>query len=561
VSLVARDLARPRDTPADGTPQVPGGPLPERCATLLVGALGGEGGGVLADWVVETARAAGLPVQATSIPGVAQRTGATTYYIEVYPVPRDRLGGLRPVMCLSPTPGQVDVFLCSELMEASRALVAGWVGARTTVIASTHRVYATLEKMAMGDGRFDGGRAEAALRRAAARAVLFDMQAERARAGTVVSAVMFGALVGAGVLPLRREHAEAAIRAAGRGTEASLRGFAAGFEQAASAVGAADPIAAPAAGPLPDRAPAGAADGAADGAGAGPGRAQAGGATGGPAGAGRDRRLDAARAAALGEARCTDYLDAGYARLYRERLARVTARWPGHEAIARETARHLALLMCYEDVARVADLKARVERIERLRAEARARPGEPLHVVEFFKPGWSELADLLPPAPADRLRAWAARRGSDAVFRDGLQLRTTTVTGWLRLRALAAMKALRRRSSRFAAEQALVERWLGAIVAAAEPALALEVAHCARLVKGYSDTHRRGRGNFVRILETLVEPARLPPPALAAAVREAREAALAGPEPHLLDQRLAQHGVAPRPPREAPIRFVPRRPR
>ena len=47
--------------------------------TVLLCALGGEGGGVLAEWLAETARRAGYPAQATSIPGVAQRTGATTY--------------------------------------------------------------------------------------------------------------------------------------------------------------------------------------------------------------------------------------------------------------------------------------------------------------------------------------------------------------------------------------------------------------------------------------------------------------------------------------------------
>ncbi|RZI63743.1 MAG: indolepyruvate oxidoreductase, partial [Variovorax sp.] len=48
--------------------------------TLLIGALGGEGGGVLTEWLVDIARHAGYAAQATSIPGVAQRTGATTYY-------------------------------------------------------------------------------------------------------------------------------------------------------------------------------------------------------------------------------------------------------------------------------------------------------------------------------------------------------------------------------------------------------------------------------------------------------------------------------------------------
>ena len=58
--------------------------------TILVGALGGDGGGVLCDWIVAAAQSQGLGVQATQIPGVAQRTGATTYYLEVMPSRRAR---------------------------------------------------------------------------------------------------------------------------------------------------------------------------------------------------------------------------------------------------------------------------------------------------------------------------------------------------------------------------------------------------------------------------------------------------------------------------------------
>jgi indolepyruvate ferredoxin oxidoreductase beta subunit len=50
-----------------------------RPITVLICALGGEGGGVLAEWLVETATHSGYVAQSTSIPGVAQRTGATTY--------------------------------------------------------------------------------------------------------------------------------------------------------------------------------------------------------------------------------------------------------------------------------------------------------------------------------------------------------------------------------------------------------------------------------------------------------------------------------------------------
>jgi len=207
--------------------------LPERPITTLIAALGGEGGGVLADWIVAAATAQDYPVQSTSIPGVAQRTGATTYYIEIYPAKTSELGGRRPVMTLTPAPGCVDVMVASELLEAGRAMQNGYVTERTTLVASTHRVYTVAEKMQMGDGRFDGETVVKAAQLMAKRAILFDMQAQTHAAGTVISAVMFGALAGSGALPLSRTDCEAAVRSAGKGAEASLKGFAAGFDATA----------------------------------------------------------------------------------------------------------------------------------------------------------------------------------------------------------------------------------------------------------------------------------------------------------------------------------------
>ena len=152
--------------------------LPERPITILIAALGGEGGGVMADWLIEAATKCGFPAQATSIPGVAQRTGATTYYLEVFPAKNEVLQGRVPVLSLTPSPGNVDVMVASELVEAGRAMQNGYVSPeRTTLIASTHRIYATVEKMQMADGRFDSERVLEAGRQLAKRAVLFDMRA------------------------------------------------------------------------------------------------------------------------------------------------------------------------------------------------------------------------------------------------------------------------------------------------------------------------------------------------------------------------------------------------
>ncbi|MCC6611799.1 MAG: indolepyruvate oxidoreductase subunit beta family protein [Burkholderiales bacterium] len=492
------------------------GALPARPITILVAALGGEGGGVLAEWLVDAAAASGFPVQSTSIPGVAQRTGSTTYYVEIYPATLDRLGGRQPVLALTPSPGNVDLMVASEFVEAGRAMQAGYVSPdRTTLIASTHRVYTVAEKAAMGDGRYDSGRLRKAAEKLAKRAVLFDM-AERARqAGTVINAVMFGALAGSGVLPFGREACEAAIRKQGKGTEASLRGFAAGYDYAAGTAPAA------------------------------------------PAGEEKVWRGQAAervrtafppethRILEEGVARLVDYQDRAYADLYVNRLAPILAadKRSGGAAsgyrLTNETGRFLALWMSYEDIIRVADLKTRRARFERVRAEVGAKPDEPVVIVEYLKPGIEEACSILPRAIARPLLAWAERNGR--TLNVGMHLKTTTLSGYLLMRSLAWLRPLRRMTSRYGEEQERIDRWLAAVAkaAATDGALALEVAECARLVKGYGDTHRRGWGNFERILATLIEvEPELSAADRAAAIRKARLAALADPEGKALAKEI-----------------------
>ncbi len=510
--------------------------LPARPITVLIAALGGEGGGVLADWILAAAVAQGYPVQSTSIPGVAQRTGATTYYLEIYPVRAAELGGRRPVMTLAPSPGDVDVMIASELLEAARALQNGFVTPdRTALIASTHRVYTTVEKLAMGDGRLDSERILEAARALAKRALLFDMHSLAREAGTVISAVMFGALAGSGALPLPRASCEAAIRGAGKGAEASLRGFAAGY----SGAGAGAPAApAPGDSSRPHAPP-----------------------------LERVRGTFPAETHAvleLGAERCAGYQDAAYGALYLDRLepiAKLEREQDGAAAgskLTNETGRFLALWMCYEDVIRVADLKTRRSRFERVRREVRAVPGEPLHIIEFLKPGLEEVAALLPRRLSRGLMRWAARHGFARRLNVGMQVKTTSLSGFLTLRLLALLRPWRRMSARYADEQVLIERWLGAIRAGArEPALALEIALCGRLIKGYGETHQRGRDNLLRIMDTLVEGSAVTDATeRAIAIRKAREAALADPEGRGLEGSLVAHGIAPLPPKAKPMRFV-----
>jgi indolepyruvate ferredoxin oxidoreductase, beta subunit len=473
--------------------------LPERPITILIAALGGEGGGVMADWLMEAATKSGLPAQATSIPGVAQRTGATTYYLEIYPAKKSELGHQEPVLSLTPSPGNVDLMVASELIEAGRAMTNGYVSpARTTLIASTHRIYATIEKMQMADGRYDSERVLDAAGQLAKRAVLFDMRKLAQESGTVINAVLFGAMAGSGGLPLTREACEQAIRHGGRGAEASLRGFAAGYEIA-----------------LGQR----------------PAPAQA---------AAPQRASELQEVMRLGLKRLRDYQGERYAKLYEERMQPFLN---GDKNLAAEVARHLALWMAYEDIIRVADLKTRASRFERVRKEVGAKSGEPVVVIDYLKPGVEEFASVLPWFLGKRLVAWAERRGKLDAYNVGMHIKTSGVFGYLLVRSLAWLRPWRPFSYRYREEQELIERWLALVSDAAkrDSTLALEVAECARLIKGYGETHRRGKANFLAIVDALVEnPLATSLREQAAAIRKAREAALADPEGKHLGQALGK---------------------
>src|SRR5690349_19436583 len=195
---------------------------------LAILAVGGQGGGVLSDWIVDVAERNGYLAQSTSVAGVAQRTGATIYYIEMCPD-----AGRLPIFALSPSQGDVDVLIAAELMEAGRAIMRGFVTPeRTTLIASSHRIAAVSEKIEPGDGRASSPKVWEAAEAASKRFVAFDMERIAAENGTMISASLLGALAGSQALPFPRESYEEAIKASGRGAEASLKAFAAAHGRA-----------------------------------------------------------------------------------------------------------------------------------------------------------------------------------------------------------------------------------------------------------------------------------------------------------------------------------------
>ncbi|MDO4682994.1 MAG: indolepyruvate oxidoreductase subunit beta family protein [Lautropia sp.] len=520
---------------------------------IAILAMGGEGGGVLADWIVSLGESAGYIAQTTSVPGVAQRTGATIYYVELFPKSVADLAGQAPVLALMPLPGDVDVVLASELMEAGRAVQRGLVTPdRTLLIASSHRVYSIAEKSAMGDGRVDSAQLLSHAAQAAKRFVCFDMAEAAQKAGSVISAVLFGALAGSGALPFSREQFEATIERGGIGVKASLKAFHAAYGRGGAVDGDS---------PSPEG-----------------GLSREGGGMGVEAPPtdfpsapvdGLDRLVDAPRPHSddpsiqsliervaqrfpqslhgvlwQGIRRLVDYQDVAYADLYLTRLERI-----GEQAgeakfeLLRETARHLALWMSYEDTARVADLKTRASRFERVRAESSAGQNL-LHIHEFMHPRLQEVCETLP-APMGRwlMRTPWARGMVERATRQGRRIHTNSIRGYLMMRAVAMAARWRLRSLRYERENAMIERWLGLVgaKAAREPELALEIVRCQRVVKGYSDTHERGLRSYRLLMEGIRQAGDALTPAM---LKAWRDAALADEHGQRLRAALAASGMA-----------------
>jgi indolepyruvate ferredoxin oxidoreductase, beta subunit len=507
----------------------------ERPIKLTIAALGGQGGGVLANWLIGIAEAEGYLAQTTSVPGVAQRTGATIYYLEFFPQAVAAAAGRDPIMALMPASGDVDCVLASELAEAARAIQRGLVTRdKTTLIASSHRSYAIGERIAMGDGTADEKQLLDLVRTQARRSVVFDMDAVAESHHSVISSVMLGALCGSGALPFRKAAFEAAIKKGGIAVDTNLAAFEDAYQRAERG-GDAEATAEIVSGEVPTQARSPELQPLLD----------------------RVRALaPSVRKIALeGARRAIDYQDPEYAKLYLDRLERVAALDAKHGgalsggaaagpsapwSLTEATARSLALWMTFEDTIRVADLKTRPTRFERVRDEIRAEPGQLFGITEFMKPRVQEIAGTMPAGMgrwvlrSPGVSAWLAGRTG------GKQIRTGTVSGFLLLHMLGGLKRWRRGTLRYHEENERIEKWLARIesLATTNYALAVELAKAQRLVKGYGETHERGWRNFSALVDKIDELA--PRDDGAEVFARLQAAALADEEGKALARELAE---------------------
>ena len=473
----------------------------QRPITFTLAALGGQGGGVVQEWMIHVAESANYIVQATSVPGVAQRTGATIYYMEFYRghASADEPAGIgveqTPVMALMPAPGNCDLVVAAELVEAARMVQRGIVDADlTTLVTSTHRSYTIDEKSHLGDGRADQEELMDLVNANTARCISFDMQAIATQHNSVISAAILGAIAGAGVLPFSVDAYETAITESGRAVATNLAAFRAAL-QAATQGQDTDTT------PIPEISTT------------------------------RDERLadlpaSVAEVAAHALPRLEDYQDTTYVDEYLALLKPFLEYSDRDHAVAAETARGLALWMTFEDTIRVADLKTRPQRL-RARLTTSGGDDKLVYVTEFMKPRPEEIAGTMPA----RLGAWLEKSAWAhqllKPFTQGLKIHSTSVPGYLTLRALARLKPWRRSTLRFAREWSELEQWLDLVshVAATDQAAARELAACQQLIKGYGETHANGLQRYRTIAANIEQIMQTSDPANT--INALRQAALA----------------------------------
>ena len=454
-------------------------PDADRPLTLTLAMLGGQGGGVVSSWLVSVAERENFHVQATSVPGVAQRTGATIYYLEFHP---RQEGRPPPVMGLMPTPGISDILVASELLEAARMVERGIVNReQTTLIASTHRAYTIGEKAVAGDGRTPSEQLLATARANAKRLVALDMAQIAEGQGAHISAVVLGAIAGAGVLPFANETYREAIRQAGIAVAGNLACFEAALLAAKDAGAEATLDSSPAAAETPPPHLPESLHRAVDGFPA-------------PLRPGLRHCVE----------RLVDYQDARYAT---EFLAHIREVLPFDDAghgyrLSEAAAKGLALWMSFEDTIRVADLKTRRARRERLRAEAALQTGQVMRVTEFLKPRVEEICGTLPRPIGAALLDSAAGRKLIGKFTGPRKIVSTNIGGYLLLRGIAGLRFMRRRTLRYHQEQAAIQEWFDLVkeCAAANYGLACEVALSQELASGYGDTFARGQSNLGKLM-------------------------------------------------------------
>jgi indolepyruvate ferredoxin oxidoreductase beta subunit len=475
---------------------------------ILIPAVGGQGGGVLTEWLVQAFLLEEFEVQGIGLPGLSQRGGSTVYYLEAHPKvnPNEK----RVIFSQYPVPGDVDVILAQEFLELGRVLEQGYGSEKTTIIASTHRIYSTLEKMPISSGIYSDENLKKLATTFSSLFIGFNalqIAKENGMDELGINAILLGALGASGALPISEATYLKAIEQAGVAVGSNIKAFRIGWdyvksgkykESKAESQKKWEEFKKERAEKLDVKIREEYLRLISD----------------------LEREYPSRLREILGEAlfRLIDYQDVWYAEKYLEELKKVheidkeTKR--GEFRLTELFAKNLALWMSYEDGIRVAELKIKPERFKRIKEEMRLKDDQMFRVTDYLKPDAEEIYGLLP----NVLVAPIVRFTESSLFRKlwpknktiTIEQKpvTTSFTGFLRLWFLTKLKSMRPYSYRYHREHSLIKKYKNHVekFAKIDYELGCLVAKSGQMIKGYGKVRRRTMDAFSRFLDNIVNP-------------------------------------------------------
>ncbi len=473
---------------------------------ILIPAVGGQGGGVLTEWLVQAFFLEDFDAQGISLPGLSQRGGSTVYYLEAHPKPKSE--GKPLIFAQFPVPGEVDIILAQEFLELGRALELGYGSDKTTIVTSTHRVYSTLEKMPIGSGIYS----DENLRKLASAfsSEMIELNAlELSKANGMdelaVNGILLGALCESGALPIDKKSFITSIEMVGVAVNASLKAFEVGWNYAHSNSDTSlsdsvkwDSFKAERSDKLE----------------------------------GKDKEEYLARIKSiesdypsnlkeiLAESvyRLIDYQDIDYADKYLNEVRNIYVidddTKGSNYKLTESYAKNLALLMSYEDGVRVAELKIKSDRFKRIREEMRIKDDQVFHVVDYLKPDAEEIYGLLPNVLVAPVLSFTQTRLFKKIWRRKKPLTmgqtpvTNSFSGYLRMWMLTKIKFMRPQSHRYKKEHKLIKRYTETLnkYSTYDYKLTCLIAQSAQMVKGYGKVRRRTMDAFYRYIDNIIAP-------------------------------------------------------
>jgi indolepyruvate ferredoxin oxidoreductase beta subunit len=473
---------------------------------ILIPAVGGQGGGVFTEWIVQAFFLEDFDAQGISLPGLSQRGGSTVYYLEAHPKPKSHD---KPIIFAQfPVPGEVDIIIAQEFLELGRALELGYGSDKTTIVTSTHRIYSTLEKMPIGSGIYSDENLRKLAAGFSSRMVeldALDLSKKNGMDELAVNAILLGALCASGAVPLDKESFIKSIEMVGVAVNASLKAFEVGWEYAHTNNEAKEDTSAKWAGFITQRA---------------------------------DKLEESEKEEYLKRIstveseypqnlreilaesiyRLIDYQDLSYADKFLSEVNSIKiidSNTKGTNFKLTELfAKNLALLMSYEDGIRVAELKINSDRFKRIREDMRLRDDQVFHVVDYLKPDAEEIYGLLPNVLVAPVLSFTRTELFKKIWRRKKPLTmgqtpvTNSFSGYFRLWLLTKMKFLRPHSYRYKKEYRLIRKYIESInkYATYDYKLARLVAKSAQMVKGYGRVRRRTMDAFYRFLDNVISP-------------------------------------------------------